>query len=147
VGAAITQRPDLYRVALCGVPILDMLRYHLVGAGKTWIEEFGSAEDPADFQALFALSPYHHVVAGMKYPSVLLLSADTDDRVDPMHARKFGAMLQARSAGGPVLLRIERNAGHGGAGTVKSVVDERAESFAFAMHEVGMDVGPAHLSP
>src|ERR1043165_5750677 len=114
VGAAVTQHPELFRVALCGVPLLDMVRYHLFGSGKTWIEEYGSAESAEDFRALFAYSPYHHVRPGTRYPSVLVLSADSDDRVDPMHARKFAAALQQATSGGPVLLRVEWNAGHGG---------------------------------
>jgi prolyl oligopeptidase len=142
VSAALTQRPDLYRAVLCGVPLTDMVRYHLVGAGKTWIEEFGTPDDAGDFAVLNGLSPYHHVKAGTKYPAVLVLTSDTDDRVDPMHARKMAAMLQARSAGGDVLLRIEKNAGHGGADTIKSAVDMRAQSLAFVMHEVGMDTAP-----
>jgi prolyl oligopeptidase len=142
VSAAMTQRPDLYRTVLCGVPLADMVRYHLVGAGKTWIEEFGSSEIEADFGPLYALSPYHHVKEGVRYPSIVITTADTDDRVDPMHARKLAAIFQARSTGGEALLRIEKNAGHGGAGTIKSAVDERAETFAFLMHEVGMDDAP-----
>jgi prolyl oligopeptidase len=137
----MTQRPDLYRAVLCGVPLTDMVRYHLVGAGKTWIEEFGTPEDAADFRVLFGLSPYHHVTTGTKYPAVLVTTSDTDDRVDPMHARKLAAMLQARSAGGDVLLRIEKNAGHGGADQVKALVQERADTLAFLMHEVGMGDG------
>ncbi len=136
VGAALTQRPDLFRVALCGVPLLDMVRYELFGSGKTWIEEYGSATNAEDFRALYAYSPYHHVKAGVAYPSVLLLSADDDDRVDPMHARKFAAMLQARSSGGPVLLRIQEHAGHGGADKIQALVDERADSYAFALSQV-----------
>ncbi|HEX5101289.1 MAG TPA: prolyl oligopeptidase family serine peptidase [Polyangiaceae bacterium] len=136
VGAAITQHPELFRVALCGVPLLDMLRYHLYGSGKTWIEEYGSADDAEDFKALYAYSPYHHVTAGVRYPSVLLLSADSDDRVDPLHARKFAAALQARSAGGPVLLRIQEHAGHGGADKIQALVDERADAYAFALSQV-----------
>jgi prolyl oligopeptidase len=136
VGAAMTQRPDLFRVVLCGVPLLDMLRYQLFGSGKTWIEEYGSADDAEDFRALYAYSPYHHVTAGVAYPSVLLFSADSDDRVDPLHARKFAAMLQARSAGGPVLLRIEEHAGHGGADKIQALVDERADAYAFALSRV-----------
>jgi prolyl oligopeptidase len=133
VGAAVTQRPDLFSAALCAVPLLDMVRYHLFGSGKTWISEYGSADDQAQFRALFGYSPYHHVKVGEKYPSVLLLSADSDDRVDPMHARKFAAALQASSAGGPVLLRIERHAGHGGADMIKSAVEEGADRYAFAL--------------
>jgi prolyl oligopeptidase len=136
VGAALTQRPELFRVALCGVPLLDMVRYELFGSGKTWIEEYGSAANAEDFRALYAYSPYHHVKAGVAYPSVLLLSADNDDRVDPMHARKFAAMLQARSSGGPVLLRIQEHAGHGGADKIQALVDERADSYAFALSQV-----------
>ncbi len=136
VGAAMTQRPELFRVVLCDVPLLDMVRYHRFGSGKTWIEEYGSAEDPAELAALHAYSPYHRVKPGTKYPSVLLLSADSDDRVDPMHARKFAALLQASSQGGPVLLRIERNAGHGGADLVKAWVEKLADEYAFALDEI-----------
>ncbi|MDQ2647149.1 MAG: prolyl oligopeptidase family serine peptidase, partial [Myxococcota bacterium] len=138
VGAALVQRPELYRAVLCGVPLLDMLRYDRFGSGQTWIEEYGSASNAADFPFLLALSPYHHVNAGTRYPSVILLSATHDDRVDPLHARKFAAMLQGRSTGGPVLLRIETKAGHGGGDTIRSLVEQRAQAFAFLMHEVGM---------
>ncbi|WP_437296395.1 prolyl oligopeptidase family serine peptidase [Sorangium sp. So ce426] len=133
VGAALTQRPDLFGAVLCGVPLLDMVRYHLFGSGKTWISEYGSADDPEQFKALHAYSPYHRVQAGKRYPPVLLLSADSDDRVDPMHARKFAAALQSVSAGGPVLLRIERNAGHGGADLIKSAVAKGADQISFAL--------------
>jgi prolyl oligopeptidase len=136
VGAAITQRPDLFRVALCGVPLLDMVRYHLFGSGRTWIEEYGSAEDADDFRALFAYSPYHHVAYGKKYPATLVLSADSDDRVDPMHARKFAAELQWASTGGPVLLRVEKHSGHGGADLVKANVEKLADEYAFALDQV-----------
>jgi prolyl oligopeptidase len=136
VGAAITQRPDLFRVALCGVPLLDMLRYHLFGSGKTWIEEYGSAEDAGDFEALYAYSPYHHVIRGTKYPATLLLSADSDDRVDPMHARKFAAELQWASTGGPVLLRVEKHSGHGGADMVRATVEKLADEYAFALEQM-----------
>ena len=138
VGAMITQHPELFRVALCAVPLLDMVRYHLFGSGKTWISEYGSAEDTAQFQALLAYSPYQRVKAGTKYPALLVLSADSDDRVDPMHARKFTAALQAASTGGPVVLRIERHAGHGGADLVKSAVASRADEYAFALSETAV---------
>ncbi len=135
VGAAITQRPDLFGAALCGVPLLDMIRYPLFGSGKTWVEEYGSPDDPEDFAALYAYSPYHHVGQGTRYPSVLLLSADSDDRVDPMHARKFAAELQWASTGGPVLLRVEKHSGHGGADLVRSSVEMLADEYAFALAE------------
>jgi len=133
VGAAITQRPDLFSAALCGVPLLDMVRYHLFGSGKTWIGEYGSADDAEQFRALYAYSPYHHVEQGERYPATLMLSADSDDRVDPLHARKFAAALQAATAGGPVLLRIEQHSGHGGADMVKAAVEEGADRYAFAL--------------
>jgi prolyl oligopeptidase len=136
VGAAITQRPDLFRVALCGVPLLDMVRYPLFGSGKTWVEEYGSPDDPGDFAALYAYSPYHHVAARTKYPSTLMLGADSDDRVDPMHARKFTAALQWASTGGPVLLRVEKHSGHGGADLVRAAVEMLADEYAFALDEV-----------
>ena len=142
VAAAVTQFPELFKVGLCGVPLVDMLRYHKFGSGKTWVEEYGSADEASDFESIFAYSPYQHVVAGTKYPSVLLLSADSDDRVDPMHARKFAAELQADSAGGPVLLRIEKNSGHGGADMVKSLVDSVSDELAFALSEMNQGSAP-----
>jgi prolyl oligopeptidase len=113
-----------------------MVRYHRFGSGKTWIEEYGSADNPEDFQAIHAYSPYHRVKEGTAYPSLLLLTADIDDRVDPMHARKFGALVQHASTGGRVLIRVETNSGHGGADKVKSLVEERADTFAFALSEI-----------
>jgi prolyl oligopeptidase len=134
VGAAMTQRPDLFKAVICAVPLLDMLRYHLFGSGKTWIPEYGSAEDPAQFKALYGYSPYRLAVdAGARaYPAVLFDSADHDDRVDPLHARKLAALLQHLQTGdAPVLLRIERNAGHGGADMVKSTVERVADQVLF----------------
>jgi prolyl oligopeptidase len=138
-GAAITQRPDLFAAVVCAVPLLDMIRYHKVGAGGTWVQEYGSAEDAEQFKALYAYSPYHHVKAGTKYPPLLLLSADSDDRVDPMHARKFAAAMQAASAGGPVLLRIEKNSGHGGADLLKAEVEKGADRYAFLLTHTAHD--------
>ncbi len=99
MGAAVTQRPDLFAAVFCQVPLLDMLRYHKFGLGTAWIPEYGSAEDAAQFKTLFAYSPYHNVKPGTRYPPLLLLSADSDDRVDPMHARKMAAALQAADGG------------------------------------------------
>lgn len=139
VGAALTQRPDLYGAVVCGVPLLDMVRYHLFGSGRTWIGEYGTAEKAEDFKVLRAYSPYHAVRAGTRYPPLLMLSADHDDRVDPMHARKFVAAVQALGAGGPAWLRVEANAGHGGADKVAEQVEERADQYAFLMHALGME--------
>ncbi len=107
-----------------------MVRYHQFGSGRTWTGEYGSAENEADFRTLFAYSPYHHVTKGTAYPAVLFDSADSDDRVDPLHARKMAAELQAASSGGPVLLRIERNAGHGGADLQRAFVERYADQYA-----------------
>ncbi len=140
VGAALTQRPELFGAVLCGVPLLDMVRYHLFGSGKTWISEYGSADDREQFKALYAYSPYHHVKAGTKYPPVLLLSADSDDRVDPMHARKFAAALQAATSCGderPILLRVEARAGHGQGKPVGKQADEAADVLTFLDGHLG----------
>lgn len=142
VAAAITQRPELFRVGLCGVPLVDMVRYHMFGSGKTWIEEYGSADDAEDFKAIHAYSPYQHVTPGKKYPSLLVLSADNDDRVHPLHAWKFAALMQASSAGGPVLLRIEKNSGHGGADLVRATVEKLADELAFALGEMKKEDRP-----
>jgi prolyl oligopeptidase len=133
VAAAVTQRPELFRVALCGVPLVDMIRYERFGSGKTWVGEFGTVDNPDDFTALYAYSPYHHVRPETRYPATLVLSADSDDRVDPMHARKFVAELQWASTGGPVLLRVEKQSGHGGADLVRALVARITDEYAFAL--------------
>jgi prolyl oligopeptidase len=135
----MTQRPELFRVVLCGNPVLDMIRYHLSGDGKTWIAEYGSPAEEAMFKALVGYSPYHRVKAGASYPAVLMLSADADDRVPPLHAWKMTAALQAASGSGrPVLMRIEKHAGHGGADQVKSRVERSVDSIAYAFHAMGV---------
>jgi prolyl oligopeptidase len=137
VGAAMAQRPELFRAVLCSVPLLDMIRFHLSGSGKTWVPEYGSAEDPEQFAAIYAYSPYRlSVDAGPRpYPALLMDSADHDDRVDPAHARKLAAVVQenqsAEPAKSPILLRIERNAGHGGADMVKQQVERVTDQLAF----------------
>ena len=137
VGAATVQAPELFKAAVCAVPLLDMVRYHKFGLGAAWMSEYGSADEPAQFKTLYAYSPYHHVRDGTSYPAFLMLSSDHDDRVDPMHARKFTAALQRANAGpGPVWLRIEQNAGHGGADVVKQQVDEWADTFAFVLAHI-----------
>ena len=143
MGAAVTQHPELFRAVICAVPLLDMIRFHLFGSGKTWVPEYGSAEDPSEFKWLYGYSPYQKVSRGTKYPALLMMSADSDDRVDPMHARKMTAMLQwaqggAPQDGRPVLMRIEKHSGHGGADMVKQAVEQSADSNAFLMHELGM---------
>ncbi len=138
VGAVMTQRPELFGAVVCEVPLLDMVRYHLFGAGPTWIGEYGSADDPEQFATLLAYSPYHRVRRGDPYPPLLMNSADSDDRVDPNHARKFVAAMQwATSAEHPVLLRVEAQAGHGGADSVKKRVENAVDTLSFLRATVG----------
>jgi prolyl oligopeptidase len=140
VGAAMVQRPDLFRAVVCSVPLLDMIRYTKFGSGSTWIPEYGDPDVAEDFAFLEKYSPYHHVKEGVAYPALLMLSADSDDRVDPMHARKFVAAIQhASTSGHPAILRIEKNAGHGGADMRKADVEEDADTYAFLMEELGME--------
>jgi prolyl oligopeptidase len=137
MGAVTTQRPDLFTAVLCQVPLLDMVRYHKFGLGTAWVPEYGSADDEKGFKTLYAYSPYHHVKKGTKYPAVLFMSADADDRVDPMHARKMAAAMQA-AGDSLVLLRIEKHAGHTGADMIKQAVEQIADLYAFAMKQVGI---------
>jgi prolyl oligopeptidase len=136
---AITQRPELFRVAVLKSPLCDMLRYARVGAGVTWISEYGSTENAEQFRALYAYSPYHHVGIDKMYPSVLIISADNDDRVDPMHARKFAAALQAvRQKPHPILFRPQWHAGHSGAGLKSALIDDFADRLTFLTNELGL---------
>ena len=131
VSAVLTQRPDLPGAVVCRVPVADMLRYHLFTIGRFWIPEYGSADDPGDFQVLYAYSPLHRVRDDVEYPPVLITTAETDDRVDPGMARKLAARLQA-AHGGPALIRIERRAGHGAGKPVAKMIDEDADIYTFA---------------
>jgi len=139
VGAAITQRPDLFGAAVCQVPVADMLRYHLFTVGRYWIPEYGSADDAAQFKFLYAYSPLHRVKDGVAYPATLVTTADTDDRVAPGMAKKFAARLQEATAGPhPVLIRVETKAGHGGGKPISKQIDEAADMYTFLMWQLGM---------
>ncbi|GAB4557957.1 MAG: prolyl oligopeptidase family serine peptidase [Haliangiales bacterium] len=139
VGAAMTQEPAQFAAVICAVPLLDMVRYHRFGSGKTWISEYGSADDAEQFAVLHGYSPYHRVRKGVEYPAMLMLSADSDDRVDPMHARKFTAAVQwASSSDAPILLRVETNAGHGGADMVRQRIEQSVDTFAFLKRVLGV---------
>jgi prolyl oligopeptidase len=141
VGAAITQRPDLFGAAVCAVPLLDMLRYHLFQIARLWIPEYGSSENPEQFSWLYAYSPYHHVQTGVDYPATLLMTGEGDSRVDPLHARKMAALLQASTAGDrPILLRTESRAGHGQGKPVTKLVEERADAWTFVAWQLGLMV-------
>jgi prolyl oligopeptidase len=125
VGAALTQRPGLYRAAVCSAPLLDMVRYELFSLGRTWNDEYGTADDAEELGWLLSYSPYHHVRDGVDYPAVLFTVFDSDTRVDPLHARKMCAALQQATTGGPltrpVLLRRETDVGHGARSVSRSV--------------------------
>ncbi len=141
VGAAMTQKPKLFNVVVCRVPLMDMVRYHLFGSGKTWISEYGNPEKESHFKALHAYSPYHRLKKGTAYPALLMMSADSDDRVDPMHARKFTAAIQhANSGQRPILFRLETNAGHGGGDMVKKSVEATTDAYLFLFQQLKMKV-------
>jgi prolyl oligopeptidase len=144
MGAVLTQRPDLFRAVVIQVPLLDMLRYHQFRIARLWIPEYGSVDDAAQFRWLRAYSPYHHVQAGVSYPAVLLATAESDTRVDPLHARKMAARLQAATASRqPVLLRLESQAGHGAGKPISKVLDELVDTWSFVFHELGVGVSRA----
>jgi prolyl oligopeptidase len=139
VGAAEVQRPDLFRAVVCSVPLLDMVRYHKFGYANIWSEEYGSAEDAAQFPYLYKYSPYHRVVDGTHYPTTLLIGSENDARVDPLHARKMAARLQAADpAGEPILLTVRKASGHGGGTTQAVKLAQRADEYGFLMHALGM---------
>jgi prolyl oligopeptidase len=140
VAAVMLQRPELFGAVVCRVPVADMLRYHLFTVGRYWVPEYGCADDPEQFQYLLAYSPYHNVRDDRAYPPVLITTADTDDRVFPGMALKFGARLQAAAGNHSiVLVRIETKAGHGAGKPVSKVIDEDADIFTFVFRSLGID--------
>jgi prolyl oligopeptidase len=148
VAAVLTQRPDLFRAAVAGVPLTDMLRYPKFLIGRLWEPEYGSPEDPEDFRALLAYSPYHKVRVGTHYPAVLVTTAESDTRVHPLHARKFIAALQhASSSDHPILLRTERVAGHGAGTPVSKQVSELTDIYSFLFAELGVSAAAPTKQP
>jgi prolyl oligopeptidase len=142
MGAALTQRPELFRAVVCQVPLLDMLRYQHFQIAKLWIPEYGSAEDAKQFDFIFAYSPYQQVKAGREYPAVLFMTAESDTRVDPMHAKKMAALMQAAAANGqsrerPILLRIEPKAGHGVGKPITKQIEELTDVYSFLFWQLG----------
>lgn len=138
VAAAETQHPELFAAVLCEIPLTDMIRYPLFGTGKAWFGSFGNPWKADEFRALYAYSPYHHVRPGVRYPATLVVAHDSDDRLDPMHARKFTAALQSASINGPVLLRIEKGAGHSGSGSLRGRAEVDADMLLFARHQMSL---------
>lgn len=142
VGACITQRPDLYKVAFPAVGVLDMLRFHRFTVGKGWIPEYGCAENSKEeFDYLYKYSPYHNLKEGTSYPATMVMTADHDDRVVPAHSFKFAARLQEYQKGdNPVIIRIEKSAGHGAGKSTKQIINEIADMYAFFFYNLGVDL-------
>jgi len=139
--AAVTvQRPDLFGAVLCQVPVIDMYRYHRFTIGKYWVSDYGNAEESAkDFAFLSKYSPLHNVKQGVKYPPMLITTADHDDRVAPAHAEKFAATMQAKDGGdNPILIRVETRAGHGGGKPVSKQIEELSDMYSFVFKTLGV---------
>jgi prolyl oligopeptidase len=138
VGAVINQRPELFRVAIPQVGVMDMLRFHKFTIGWNWIADYGSSDDAEQFKALYAYSPLHNIKAGVKYPATLITTADHDDRVVPAHSFKYAATLQAAAShDNPVLIRIETKSGHG-ASSLQKQLETTADIYAFTMYNMGL---------
>jgi prolyl oligopeptidase len=140
VGAALTQHPELYRAVVCGVPLLDMLRYDRFRIAQLWTAEYGAPEDAEAFKWLRAYSPYHNVKDGAAYPAVFLHTAESDTRVDAMHARKMTARLQAATASDrPILLHVETKAGHGAGKPLGKVIEQLTDEWSFLFSQLSVD--------
>ncbi|HXN18404.1 MAG TPA: prolyl oligopeptidase family serine peptidase [Candidatus Binatus sp.] len=139
MGAAMTQRPDLFAAIVCGYPLLDMVRYQKFLVARFWVPEYGSSDDPNQFPFLYAYSPYHHVVKGTKYPAVLFLTGDSDTRVAPLHARKMAAEMQAAQGGHkPILLMYDTKLGHSEGRPVSKIIEEDTDVLQFLFAQVGV---------
>ena len=137
VGAAMTQRPELYSAVVCAVPLLDMVRFHLFKVARYWTPEYGSSEDPKQFAAIYKYSPYHNVKAGTKYPATMFITGDSDTRVDPLHARKMAALVQsANSSEKPILLHYDTEGGHSAGLPVAKQIEDSADMLAFLVSQV-----------
>ena len=140
VGACLTQRPELFGACLPAVGVLDMLRFHKFTIGWAWVSDYGSSEDADQFRALYRYSPLHNIKKGRSYPPTMILTADHDDRVVPAHSFKFGAALQSAQSGpAPILLRIDRKAGHGAGKPTSKLIEEAADRFAFLFKSLRID--------
>lgn len=140
MGAAMTQRPELFGAIWCGYPLLDMIRFQNFLVGRWWTAEYGSAEDPQQFSYLLKYSPYQNVQAGTKYPAIMFNTGDSDTRVDPLHARKMTALMQAESGSDrPILLHYETQAGHSAGVSITQLISDTADELAFLWNETEND--------
>ena len=137
VGAALTQRPDLFGAVVCSVPLLDMLRYQNFLVARFWVPEYGSAENAGQFDWLRAYSPYQRVKSGVKYPPVMFVTGDSDTRVDPLHARKMAALMQSLGGDNPVLLHYDVSSGHAGGKSVDKGIEDNADLLQFLRWRLG----------
>jgi prolyl oligopeptidase len=144
VGAVVNQRPDLFAAANVAVGVMDMLRFDKFTAGRYWVDDYGYPNKEADFRTLYAYSPYHNLKPGVRYPALLVTTADTDDRVVPGHSFKYiSALQQANPDGQPHLIRIETRAGHGSGKPTDKIIEEAADVYAFLARFTGLEVKPA----
>ena len=140
VGAVSNQRPELFGAVVCTYPLLDMVRYHQFLVASFWVPEYGSSDDPEQFDYIHAYSPYHNVIDGGDYPATLYLSGDGDTRVAPLHARKMAALMQAKNGSdNPILLRYHTQAGHSGGQPVSQQIDEMVDTVSFLLWQVGRE--------
>ncbi|MGC4101526.1 prolyl oligopeptidase family serine peptidase [Ferruginibacter sp.] len=140
MGAMVTQRPDLFKAVICGVPLLDMVRYHKFLIARYWIPEYGSADNEADFGWLLKYSPYHNIRAGVNIPNMLVTAGAYDSRVDPLHAKKFVAAIQNNvGQKSPVMLWIDFNSGHGTGQQTQQRIDNATMQFSYLMNQLGME--------
>lgn len=141
MGACVNQRPDLFRVAVPQVGVMDMLRYHLFTIGWNWASDYGTSADSKEmFDALYAYSPLHTIKSGsdVRYPAIMVTTADHDDRVVPAHSFKYAAALQAARTGDePKIIRIDSKAGHGAGKPMAKVIEEQADIYAFVLYNIG----------
>jgi prolyl oligopeptidase len=138
VGAVVNQRPDLFKVAIAQVGVMDMLRFHKFTIGWNWIAEYGSSDSANDFKNLYAYSPLHNIRSNLNYPAMLITTADHDDRVVPAHSFKYAATLQEKYKGkSPILIRIDTNSGHGSSNTSKNM-ETMADIYSFIFYNMGV---------
>ena len=138
VGAVMNQRPDLFKVAIPQVGVMDMLRFHKFTIGWNWIAEYGSSDSTADFKNLYGYSPIHNLKSGVNYPATLITTADHDDRVVPAHSFKYAATLQEKYKGtNPMLIRVDVNSGHG-ASNLKKALETTADIYSFIFYNMGV---------
>jgi len=145
VGAVMCKRPDLFGACLPAVGVMDMLRFHKFTAGRFWVDDYGSSDDPKEFKVLLSYSPYHNLKEGTRYPATLVTTADHDDRVVPSHSFKFAAQLQhCHSGSNPVVIRIETRAGHGAGRPTAMIIEEAADAWAFLARNLNMKLPAAY---